>query len=121
MARHPHRETAPGYDRETAKLALLIPPGYSDSQIDMVHFSSALARNDGKPIGGLTASRVGDENFQQWSRHRTPKNPSLGREHTKAHTNVWASAARRPAFALSQDRKLRSPHPLRREIGRAHV
>jgi len=65
----------PGYNRETAKLALLIPPGYSDSQIDMVHFSPALARNDGKPIGGLSASRVGNESFQQWSRHRTQKNP----------------------------------------------
>jgi hypothetical protein len=64
-----------GYNRETAKLALLIPPAYSDSQIDMVHFSPALARTDGKSIGGLSTHPIGEDSFQQWSRHRTSQNP----------------------------------------------
>ena len=64
-----------GYNRETVKLALLIPPSYADSQIDMVNFAPALARNDGKAIGGLSVHAIGNESFQQWSRHRSQQNP----------------------------------------------
>ncbi len=75
-----------GYNRETVKLALLIPPSYSDGQIDMVNFAPALARNDGKAIGGLSVHAIGNESFQQWSRHRSQQNPwRIGTDDVASH------------------------------------
>ena len=64
-----------GYNVETNTLALRIPASYSDAQIDMVYFRSAVSRTDGRPIGALTLQPVAGENWQQWSRHRTTANP----------------------------------------------
>jgi hypothetical protein len=65
----------PGYNRTEASLALLIPPSYSDGQIDMVYFSPGLARIDGKTINALSPQVIRSEGFQRWSRHRTAVNP----------------------------------------------
>ncbi len=64
-----------GYTVTSATLALVIPQGYPDTQIDMVYFSPALNRQDGRPINNLTVSAfpTGDA-WQQWSRHRTTLN-----------------------------------------------
>jgi hypothetical protein len=64
-----------GYSTSRASLALLIPPNYPDSQIDMVYFRPALARTDGKPIGALSGQTILGESWQRWSRHRTSANP----------------------------------------------
>ena len=64
-----------GYTQRVAKLALVIPPGYPDTQIDMVYFSPALARSDGRQINNLTVVSWSIGVFQQWSRHRTPQQP----------------------------------------------
>jgi len=65
----------PGYNVSVAKLALVIPSGYPDTQIDMAYFSPALARLDGKQINNLTSVVWQAGIFQQWSRHRTGANP----------------------------------------------
>jgi hypothetical protein len=64
-----------GYNIPVAKLALVIPTGYPDTQIDMAYFSPALARRDGKQINNLTPVLWQAGAFQQWSRHRTSTNP----------------------------------------------
>jgi|SRR5579872_7209130 len=64
-----------GYNHEKAKLALLVPDNYSDSQIDMVYFNVALARKDGRGINNLSTAKICGTDWQQWSRHRTGANP----------------------------------------------
>ena len=64
-----------GYDRSTVSVALLIPSGYSDNQIDMVFLDPAISRLDGKPIGALSSQLITGKNWQRWSRHRTAVNP----------------------------------------------
>lgn len=64
-----------GYDRPTVSVALLIPAGYSDSQIDMVYFNPGLSRLDGKAIGALSSQIIVGETWQRWSRHRSAINP----------------------------------------------
>jgi hypothetical protein len=71
-----HDWTLPGgYNHTEVSVALLIPPGYSDSQIDMVYFRPALSRTDKKPIGALSAQQICGQEWQRWSRHRTAANP----------------------------------------------
>lgn len=64
-----------GYKPAHADLALLIPPNYPDTQIDMAYFRPALSRTDGKPIGALSGQDILGETWQRWSRHRTSANP----------------------------------------------
>jgi hypothetical protein len=64
-----------GYNYGIAKLALLIPDNYSDTQIDMVYFSVSIARTDGRAINNLSTMKICGVEWQQWSRHRTPANP----------------------------------------------
>lgn len=64
-----------GYNHTVVSLALLIPPNYSDSQIDMVYVKPALARGDGKGINNLSNETICGEIWQRWSRHRTGQNP----------------------------------------------
>jgi hypothetical protein len=44
----------PGYNMSEATLALVVPQGYPDTQVDMAYFSPALTRRDGKAINNLT-------------------------------------------------------------------
>jgi hypothetical protein len=64
-----------GYKVATAKTALMLPGNYPDTQIDMVYFSPAVLRADGKEIKNLTTETILDVTFQRWSRHRTEANP----------------------------------------------
>lgn len=64
-----------GYNHTETSLALLIPPNYSDSQLDMVYVKPALIRNDGKSINSLSNETISGEIWQRWSRHRTGQNP----------------------------------------------
>lgn len=65
-----------GYTAENATVALQIPPGYPEAQIDMAYFFPALARKDGKQIGAAQSAQALDgKSFQRWSRHRTPQAP----------------------------------------------
>ncbi len=64
-----------GYNVAVARLALQIPGGYADSQIDMVYFFPPLERTDRRAIAALSFQLLCGENYQRWSRHRTPANP----------------------------------------------
>lgn len=65
-----------GYNTETVIAAIQIPPGYPDSQLDMVYFYPALARKDGKPIRATDANiTIRGISYQRWSRHLTCNNP----------------------------------------------
>lgn len=68
-------QTPHGYNLRQVDVALLIPPLYPDSQIDMAYFNPNLSRTDGRPIRTLTACPIQQKNWQRWSRHRTSRNP----------------------------------------------
>ena len=65
---------AAGYNHSSVSAAVLIAQGYPDSQLDMVYFSPHLARVDGKTIGALAGQQIEGQQWQRWSRHRTPEN-----------------------------------------------
>ena len=80
------RPVPAGYTAERVRVALQIPAGYPDVQIDMVYFEPALARRDGGTIGALTSHPIEGRPWQRWSRHRTPQNPwRLGVDDVAAH------------------------------------
>jgi hypothetical protein len=64
-----------GYNQSTVSAAVIIPPSYSDGQIDMVYFYPHLAISSGKAVNNLTPRAFEGREWQQWSRHRTPENP----------------------------------------------
>lgn len=65
-----------GYTVENTTIALHLPPGYPEAQIDMAYFFPALARKDSQPIGATQVSETIDgKSFQRWSRHRTDAAP----------------------------------------------
>lgn len=63
-----------GYNHTSVTVGLALQPSYPDTQIDMAYFNPHLLREDGKRIGSLTSLSFANENWQQWSRHRTPEN-----------------------------------------------
>ncbi len=69
------RPTHVAFTPTAALTALLIVPGYPDSQLDMVWFSPALTPNCAKSIKQLSSQAIDGRPFQRWSRHRTPQNP----------------------------------------------
>jgi hypothetical protein len=66
---------AAGYNHATASVAPLIPPGYADTQIDMVYVYPPLAIASGRGINALSTQTLDGKVWQRWSRHRTPANP----------------------------------------------
>ena len=64
-----------GYNVASAQIALVIPQGYPDTQIDMAFFQRALARADGRAVNNLGLVDWNIGKFQQWSRHRTSAHP----------------------------------------------
>lgn len=65
-----------GYNSESVIAAIQIPPGYPDSQLDMVYFYPALSRKDGKPIRATDVNiNIRGISYQRWSRHLTSNNP----------------------------------------------
>lgn len=59
-----------GYNVDKADIALLIPPSYPATQIDMAYFYPPLKKISGRPIGALAPQLVDGRTFQRWSRHR---------------------------------------------------
>lgn len=71
-----HKYPVPkGYNQLHVSLALMIPAGYPDAEIDMVYFNPALARADKGAIRALTSQSIDGKSWQRWSRHRTGVNP----------------------------------------------
>lgn len=68
-------ELPEGYNYKQVDLALLVPPLYPDSQIDMVYVKPHLARSDGRSIPALAHQLIQGVLWQRWSRHRTTQNP----------------------------------------------
>ena len=65
-----------GYNYTIADVAIQVPPGYPDCQLDMAYFKPALARTDSVAVKAANATiAVQGATFQRWSRHRTPANP----------------------------------------------
>lgn len=64
-----------GYNQTHVDLNVRIEKNYPDTQIDMVYFSPAISRNDGKPIKSASDEIFDEKCWQRWSRHRTPQNP----------------------------------------------
>ncbi len=83
----------PGYNRSITNVALKIEAGYPVAQIDMVYFSPALQRNNGRPIRALANQRIQGNVWQRWSRHRTGQNPwRVGLDDISTHlqmVNHW--------------------------------
>lgn len=69
------RPVPAGYSVPRANTGLLIQPGYSDTELDMVYFDPPVSRTDGGPIAALAAQQIQGKAWQRWSRHRTPQNP----------------------------------------------
>lgn len=82
-----------GYNINTAAVALMISPGYPDTQLDMAWFFPALVKNDGKAIGATCEQIIDGKPFQRWSRHRTAQNPwRPGEDDLSSHlllVNEW--------------------------------
>lgn len=64
-----------GYNVRQATVALQIPPGYPDTQIDMAYMHPPLTLASGRPISNLSPQQIDGRMFQRWSRHRTAANP----------------------------------------------
>lgn len=64
-----------GYTVARVSVALSLAATYPDTQIDMVYFRPALDRRDGRAIHAPAAQTILGEQWQRWSRHRTPENP----------------------------------------------
>ncbi|WP_435139098.1 multiubiquitin domain-containing protein [Formosa sp. A9] len=63
-----------GYNVKKTDAAILIPPHYPTSQLDMIYFSPALNRVDGKMIRALSSQSIEGKIYQRWSRHRIAAN-----------------------------------------------
>jgi len=63
------------YSSTHVRLALLIPPTYPDTQIDMFFVFPSISRKSGVPIPALGSMNICGEAWQQWSRHRTEGKP----------------------------------------------
>lgn len=73
--------THDGYNHSKVTVAIRLETGYPQSQLDMAYFFPKLARKDGKAIGQTQANQVIDgQEYQRWSRHRTPVNPWIAGE-----------------------------------------
>lgn len=64
-----------GYTVQKVSEAHRIDAGYPDTQLDMVYFSPALQRKDGRSIGALSNQLIGGAAWQRWSRHREASHP----------------------------------------------
>lgn len=63
-----------GYNVRVADAAIMIPPHYPATQLDMIYFHPPLEREDGKEIRTLSNQIIEGKTYQRWSRHRTPLN-----------------------------------------------
>ncbi len=79
--------THEGYNHPHVTAAIRMETGYPNTELEMVYFYPALARNDGKAIGATGAQQMIDgKTYQRWSRHRTAQNPwRIGIDYLDAH------------------------------------
>jgi len=64
-----------GYNHSAVSLAVDIQPGYPEAQLDMIYAYPTLQRIDGVAINALSPQPIRGQQWQRWSRHRTPQNP----------------------------------------------
>lgn len=85
-----------GYNVGEADVHVRFNAGYPDSQIDMAYFAPALARADGRGIGGLSLCPFDGRQWQQWSRHRTANSQwRIGEDDLSTHMSLvrdWLEA-----------------------------
>ncbi len=85
-----------GYNVATADVHVRLTDGYPDAQIDMAYFTPMLVRSDGRNIGGLSPIQFDGQEWQQWSRHRTPSSAwRIGEDDLSTHlalVNEWLSS-----------------------------
>lgn len=85
-----------GYNVSEADVHVKLNAGYPDSQIDMAYFAPALARADGRGIGGLSMCSFDGRQWQQWSRHRTSNSQwRIGEDDLGTHMSLvrdWLEA-----------------------------
>jgi hypothetical protein len=60
-----------GYSQQTATMAIRIEGGYPPGRLDMASFLPHLTRADGKALNAVTAVKIDENDYQQWSRHYT--------------------------------------------------
>ena len=79
--------THEGYNHLRVTAAIRLETGYPNTELNMVYFSPALARKDGRAIGATKAKQMIDgKTYQRWSRHRTAENPwKLGLDGLETH------------------------------------
>lgn len=77
----------PGYSVQKVRLALEIQPTYPAVEIDMFYLFPAVTLNSGAQIPAADAMvAIRDQQFQRWSRHRTPAGPwKPGYDNVKTH------------------------------------
>lgn len=81
-----------GYQIATCSVALMIPPTYPASEIDMAYFHPHLAKKTGRAINAVTYQTIGNKSFQRWSRHRMPGQWKPGIDNISTHlllVNNW--------------------------------
>lgn len=80
-----HFAVPEGYNVEHCTLAVMVPPSYPTTEMDMMYFYPALSRKDGKPIGALSAQGLDSKSFQRWSRHRNAGQWKPGIDNLETH------------------------------------
>lgn len=84
----------PGYQVDTASLALLVPLVYPRAEIDMFFLHPPLQRGNGQPIPATEHHQmIAGRSYQRWSRHRgasSPWNPQ--RDNVVTHLALVESA-----------------------------
>ena len=77
----------PGYNIPQVTAAIRLETGYPHTALDMVYFSPALTRTDGKKIAATEAVQmIEGKPYQRWSRHRTAQHPwKAGRDNLGTH------------------------------------
>jgi hypothetical protein len=61
-----------GYQAKQCSVALMIPPAYPASEIDMAYFFPQLKKLSGTTIPAITNQAIDGQSYQRWSRHRQP-------------------------------------------------
>lgn len=81
-----------GYNVTAVQIALMIPPNYPATQIDMAYFFPHLQKVNGKVITATSPQMIDNKNFQRWSRHRQAGEWRPGEDNVMTHlllVNNW--------------------------------
>ena len=84
-----------GYNVSKTDAAILIPPHYPTTQLDMIYFYPPLQRADGKAIGALSNRSIEGKIYQRWSRHRSTINKwNPEADNIESHLDLMLSCLR---------------------------